>query len=239
MTALEFRDTIVQHCQANSDPANVAKYARFFKDGYNGYGLTTPQARDIVKMLSKQPDVSLPLVLDAMPLLMKSGMYEEVSIGIMVMDAFHKQFSPAVLQTISTWFDKGIHNWAHADILGMNVLPRFLNKGLVDTSAFSGWLVSPHKFQRRCVPVTFIKILKETESYDPLFAFLEPLVHDPEREVHQGMGWFLREAWKRHRDETETFLLKWKETAPRLMMQYACEKMTADEKARYKRTKVR
>ena len=36
---------------------------------------------------------------------------------------------------------------------------------------------------------------------------------DPEREVHQGVGWFLREAWKIEPLPVEEFLLKYKETA--------------------------
>jgi 3-methyladenine DNA glycosylase AlkD len=60
---------------------------------------------------------------------------------------------------------------------------------------------------------------------------------DPEREVHQGTGWFLREAWKRKPEETEIFLLKWKDTAPRLIFQYATEKMTAEGKGRFRRHK--
>jgi 3-methyladenine DNA glycosylase AlkD len=60
---------------------------------------------------------------------------------------------------------------------------------------------------------------------------------DPEREVHQGTGWFLREAWKLQPAPTEIFLLKWKETAPRLIFQYATEKMTAEAKLRYRRSK--
>jgi hypothetical protein len=53
--------------------------------------------------------------------------------------------------------------------------------------------------------------------------------------VHQGLGWFLREAWKLKRKETEAFLLKWKDNAARLIFQYATEKMTATEKKRFKR----
>jgi hypothetical protein len=49
------------------------------------------------------------------------------------------------------------------------------------------------------------------------------------------MGWFLREAWKKKPVETEAFLLKWKEVAPRLIIQYATEKMTAENKLRFKR----
>ena len=57
---------------------------------------------------------------------------------------------------------------------------------------------------------------------------------DAEREVHQGMGWFLRECWKIKHQEVETVLLEWKNTAPRIILQYACEKMTTEDKQRFK-----
>jgi 3-methyladenine DNA glycosylase AlkD len=60
---------------------------------------------------------------------------------------------------------------------------------------------------------------------------------DPEREVHQGLGWFLREAWKKQPQVTETFLFKWKNSAARLIFQYATEKMTAEEKQRFRKEK--
>ncbi len=102
---------------------------------------------------------------------------------------------------------------------------------------FSPWLDSPFKFQRRCVPVTLIKHMKKTRKVMPSILFVEKLMGDPEREVHQGMGWFMREAWKISHVETESFLEKHKDTAPRLIIQYACEKMTAENKLRFKRAK--
>jgi 3-methyladenine DNA glycosylase AlkD len=51
------------------------------------------------------------------------------------------------------------------------------------------------------------------------------------------MGWFLREAWKVNAAEVEAFLLKYKDSAPRLIIQYACEKMTPENKQRFKRAK--
>jgi len=63
------------------------------------------------------------------------------------------------------------------------------------------------------------------------------MMMQPEKVVHQGLGWFLREAWKVYPQPVEAFLLQWKETSPRLIFQYATEKMTPEEKARFKRTK--
>ena len=82
-----------------------------------------------------------------------------------------------------------------------------------------------------------IEILKDTKDFQLLFNFIEPLMLDEERVVRQGLGWFLRECWKIRRKETEAFLLKWKNEAPRLIYQYATEKMTAKEKKRFKREK--
>jgi 3-methyladenine DNA glycosylase AlkD len=60
---------------------------------------------------------------------------------------------------------------------------------------------------------------------------------DDERVVQQGLGWFLRESWKRYPDETEELLLEFKDRAGRVIYQYATEKMTAAAKARFKAEK--
>ena len=58
---------------------------------------------------------------------------------------------------------------------------------------------------------------------------------DEDRFVQQGVGWFLREAWKKQPKPVEAFLLKWKDSAPRKIYQYATEKMTGEEKEKYRR----
>jgi len=70
---------------------------------------------------------------------------------------------------------------------------------------FKPWLTSEYKFQRRCVPVSLIKSLKTTDDYNSIFEFLKPLMLDTVREVHQGMGWFLREAWKKNQKLLKRF----------------------------------
>jgi len=46
-----------------------------------------------------------------------------------------------------------------------------------------------------------------------------------------------REAWKLRPEQVEQFLLKWKDTAPRLIFQYATEKMTAENKISFRKEK--
>lgn len=237
MTKTELIQEIRNYCLANASEERLQKSQRFFKEEFLGYGLSAPQVHNKVKELLKTGKIDLPTVLEAAPVFMESLKYEEISFTLLLLNGLWKQFTPETFRTISGWFAFSINNWAHADTLGMFVLPKFLEKKIVTPEDFSPWLNSPHKFQRRCVPVTLIKHVKKTREVMPAILFVEKLMTDPEREVHQGMGWFLREAWKINSAEVEPFLLKYKDSAPRLIIQYACEKMTAENKQRFRRTK--
>lgn len=237
MTTNELVQEIGSYCVANADAERLKTSQRFFKEEFVGYGLTAPQTYSKAKEMLKRGDFDLPTILEATPILMKSVMFEEISIALLLLDGLWKQFTPETFQTIGSWYNFSIRNWAHADTLGMFILPRFLDKKIIEMNDFNPWLDSPFKFQRRCVPVTLIKHMKKTRQVMPSILFVEKLMADPEREVHQGMGWFLREAWKISPAEVEPFLEKWKDTAPRLIIQYACEKMTAENKQRFKRAR--
>ena len=177
------------------------------------------------------------VVIEATPLLFESGMHEEATIALLLLDGFNKQYTKDTLKEVESFYQIGITNWAHADTLGMFIITKFLKRNVISYLDLKPWLKATNKFQRRSVPVALIKLLKTTPDVKPFFEFIEPLVMDSEREVHQGVGWFLREAWKLKRLETEEFLMKWKNTAQRLIIQYATEKKTTEEKQRFKKKK--
>jgi 3-methyladenine DNA glycosylase AlkD len=237
MTTTEIIQEIRSYCIANADAERLKTSQRFFKEEFVGYGLTAPKLYSKTKEMLKRGDLDLPAILEAAPILMKNSMFEEIAMDLLLLDGQWKKFSPETFQTIGSWFSFSINNWAHADTLGMLILPKFLDKKILEMSDFSAWLDSPYKFQRRCVPVTLIKHMKKTRQVMPSILFVEKLMADREREVHQGMGWFLREAWKINSSEVEPFLEKHKDTAPRLIIQYACEKMTPENKLRFRKTK--
>jgi len=228
---------IRDHCIEHANESNVVKYSRYFREGYDAYGLSQPQMEAGAHKITKLPGISLPIVLEAAPELLKSGKYEETGLLLLLTRILHKQYLPETFGEIAGWYKIGIHNWAHADTLGMAILPLFLSKGLTGMEDFKPWLMAENRFQRRSVPVTLIKSLKTHTDFQLLFDFIECLMTDPAREVHQGTGWFLREAWKLNAPVTEAFLVKWKNTAPRLIFQYATEKMTPEQKQNFKREK--
>ncbi|MGE5454556.1 MAG: DNA alkylation repair protein, partial [Methylocystaceae bacterium] len=85
--------------------------------------------------------------------------------------------------------------------------------------------------------VGIIPQVKQTEDATIYLNFIRPLMMDNAREVQQGTGWMLRETWKQHPEQTEAFLLEYKDVSPRLIFQYATEKMCKEDKARFKANK--
>lgn len=237
MNASTLYNEIKAFCLSNANEEVALKSQKYFKEKFDCYGLSAPLIHSKVKEMLNRKTFGLSVVLETYPLLARSGKSEEISIGLLLVNGFPKEYTLETFTAIGNWFSFSIYNWAHADTLGMYILPHFILNDILPLTNFSNWLRSPYKFQRRCVPVTLIKPMKKLRQVSSYISFVEPLMNDPEREVHQGVGWFLREAWKIQPDETEAFLLKWKETAPRLIMQYACEKMTADKKLLFKRSK--
>lgn len=174
--------------------------------------------------------------LDLGDLLWQSGKYELGFLAIAFVDAFKHEFRPATLERLGRWFALGVGNWAHTDVL-CGTLADFLTWEIVPLEAFGPWRLAPYKYQRRAVPVTLLALLKIRQEYTPLLDCLRALMVDKERVVQQGLGWFLREAWKRQPEAVEVFLLEWKETAPRTIFQYATEKMSPENKARFRKAK--
>lgn len=58
---------------------------------------------------------------------------------------------------------------------------------------------------------------------------------DKEEDVQKGLGTLLREIWKKYPEVAESFLLKWKNSCGRKIIQYATEKMDKEYKAKFKR----
>ncbi len=237
MTPQDLYNDIIAFCKAHADQAIVKKYSRYFKEGYDAYGLTFPIQLAKVKEILSNKEADLPFVLETSRILIKGKKYEEPGFALSMVKSLAKQYTPATFKEIGYWFSIGIRNWAHTDALCSEIISVFLLKKIVGYEEMSSWRSSDNKFQRRAVPVSLIKLLKTTDDYSGFFSFIEPLMMDKEREVHQGLGWFLREAWKKQPEQAESFLLKYKDTAARLIFQYATEKMTPLQKERFRREK--
>lgn len=237
MTPSNLVSDIKRFCIANASDTIVKKYSRYFKEGYNAYGLTQELLSSKVEEIVNTKGIDFKTIIDASHLLLTSGKYEETSFAILLFKEFKKQFTHEVFDEVERWFLLGINNWAHTDVICSDIIAIFLEKKIITYKRMDSWKASTNKFQRRAVPVSLIKMLKYENDYQPFFDFIEPMMMDEEREVHQGLGWFLREAWKKNPEQTEMFMMQWKDTSPRLIFQYATERMKPEQKQHFKRSR--
>lgn len=226
-------------CVANANPEIVRRYSRFFREGYDAFGVDSKDPEweshraAWVERLREAGDSAW---LEAGDALVRTGKYEECSFAILFAQAMRDTFTFETFDRLAKWFDGGIRNWGHTDVICSTVLAHFVIDGIVTLDALAPWRESPHKYQRRAVPVMLIDVLKAGAAHKPLLDAVKPLMNDTERVVHQGLGWFLRELWKKDPKLVEPFLLRYKNTAARLIYQYATEKMKPEERELYRRT---
>jgi len=224
-------------CESNSDEKQAQRYARYFTEGYDAYGVHPKILTEQITKFTEEyrDELSLDDVLKLGDMFLRSGKYEEASFAILVVGPYRDEFTRETFQRLGKWLEQGIRNWAHTDTLCGAVLSVFFQRGVVKLDDMASWRKSSSKWKRRAVPVTMITLLNTQRSVKPLLDFIDSMMSDEERFVHQGLGWFLREAWKRDPKPVESFLLKWKDNASRRIYQYATEKMTKEEKVKFRR----
>lgn len=228
-------------CQLHQDPAIVKKYSRYFREGYDAWGLSQPIMEEQRKTWLKEwgTDFTFNIALELGNVLAAEKKYEEVIFGYWFIYQFRNQFSKSTFLYIGNWLEKYITNWAHTDIIASEMIPFFFLEKICSLDSFVNWIDSPSKWKRRAVPVSLIKLVKAGWPPETLLNVISPMMNDTVREVHQGLGWFIRETWKKHPAATEEFLYTWKNTCARLIIQYATEKMDKAGKERFKKEKNR
>ena len=236
-----FLKEVEDYCKQNSDSAVTEKYKRYFREGYDSYGLSTEKWEYLNKEIYKKykKEFSKDDVFTVVEKLSRESKYEKLSLAFQLLINNIKLLKREDFPFIEKIFINAVHNWAHNDFACSRLLPIMIKKKIISLENMASWRLSDFKYQRRAVPVTMIPLLKEPHNIKYSLDFIECMMHDKERVVHQGLGWFLREAWKLHPVEVDEYLFKWRNVSARLIFQYATEKMTKEQRERYRKDKIK
>lgn len=125
MNKLELKHKeVINFCIANADDSVVKKYARFFTEGYDGYGIDTKIFKSQLKkwLDSWNNEMTISDYLDLGDLLVSTGKFEEASFAISLIASKKDGFSTEPFDRIGKWLENGIQNWGNTDELCMLVL---------------------------------------------------------------------------------------------------------------------
>lgn len=233
----EILDACNDYCLPRQKPELVQKYARYFREGYDAFGLQDTEVRDLCSIIEQKYPLRAEEIIELGHILFATGKYELGSVAILLLEKRYQSFDKLIFEGVQSWFDEGVKNWAHSDVLCSRITPLFYELKLINIGDLQKWQISESRWTRRAVPVSMLCMRKKESSQD-LLAFLEPMMLDTERVVHQGLGWFLRELWKIDPELVERFLHKYKQSAARLIFQYATEKMSKEYRLQFRKEKV-
>jgi 3-methyladenine DNA glycosylase AlkD len=225
--------------RANADKVVIRKYAKYFKEGYDPYGVAfeklAPKIDEWFKLCEEK--LNRRQLLTLCEHLLSTGKYEEASIAFGFMERLRKKYNKSLFKTVGKWFEKYVTNWAHCDGACGNVVYPFLADKVVGFNDLLAWTKSAHRWKRRAAAVTMVQDFYKggTANVTRAIQVARKLILDPEKVVQQGTGWLLREAWKKEPKKVEDFLLKWKDQAPRLIIQYATEKIDKEKRKKFRR----
>ncbi|TRX70485.1 DNA alkylation repair protein [Carboxylicivirga sp. M1479] len=228
-------------CKANSDPEIIKKYQKYFKEGYDGYGIDDKAFKGQIEIWLEQwkDEMTIESYLDLGDELMKNGRFEEKHVAISIITASRSDFSKHTFDRVSNWFAYGINNWATTDVLCMLVLSGMLHDKVIGFEDLKAWIDSGSEWQRRAIPVALVELDKLTKCLNPIdsLELIEPLMLDKSEYVQKGIGTLLRGLWKKHPADIEDFLLKRKDQCARLIVQYSTEKMDKEYRKKFRKRK--
>ncbi len=218
----------------HENPAQVIKNAQFFREGYDAYGLSEAQLKELRDTLLEAFVPTMQETADLARIFFASGKYEFGSLAFMLLKKQRPHFDRYVYDAVREITDKYMENWAHCDLFSQKITPVFLELGIASMEDFAGWRDAQSRWTRRCGIVTML-YLRDKASPEMLLDFAIPMLGEQEKVAQQGMGTFLREMWKLHSAEVEDFLAAHKEEIPRVVMQYAIEKVARENRRRFHR----
>jgi len=228
-----------------ADKRQAQQLLRFFKTGPGEYGegdrfigLRNPQVRMVVKEAWKEIPLSETVGL------VKSPLHEVRLCGLLIMTEQYlkamKKGDAAQMRLIFNTYTSlhpHINNWDLVDLSAIKIVGNHevLNPGL---TLMDRWIESDgHTLWQQRIAMVSTWMLIRNGRADICFRRAGKLVQSPHNLLHKAAGWMLREAWKKgYRDELRRFIEENSAGIPSVMLSYACEQMTIDER-RYWQTK--
>jgi 3-methyladenine DNA glycosylase AlkD len=144
---------------------------------------------------------------------------------------FAKQCAGPEFSMFEGWIHRYVNNWAHCDGVSSWLLAACIANEPALMEKLPPWTRSKNRWKRRAAAVSLLQEGKQGRNTETIFAIAGMLHDDPDDMVQKGVGWLLKETYPRRPRETVALLTGWPD-APRLMLRYACERMTPADRGR-------
>jgi 3-methyladenine DNA glycosylase AlkD len=147
---------------------------------------------------------------------------EEKVFAVFLLEKQTDNFGDNEFQLFASWLDR-VSSWADHDALAHDLLAPMMAADPARCREVFLWAKSPNRWRRRAACVALIRGVREQRFFPEIVRLSNQLLYDEDDMVQKGLGWLLREAAKANPKRTVPYLMKIRDTAPRLVLRTACE----------------
>ena len=230
-SAEELSRAIRARLESLADPVMREGARNFFREPVDPIGVRSPNlhrvAGEVARVVKRWPAAERNRLCT---LLWESGKMEGGAIVCYVYRRFARQCGAAEFRLFERWINRYVSNWAHCDGVSSWLLAACIANDPSLIPRLTPWTRSKNRWKRRAAAVALLQEAKQGRHAREIFAIASALRDDPDDMVQKGVGWLLKETYPKKPAELVRLLSRWT-GAPRLMLRYACEKMTPEHRA--------
>jgi 3-methyladenine DNA glycosylase AlkD len=231
MTIDALVDSVRAGLRAQVDAEFQRGQFRFFQEQVQTYGVRGPAVKRVAAEVYRTAKAWPPTERNKFcARLWESGMLEEGAVAIYFYRRLGKQCGATEFHLFEKWIDRYVRNWAHCDGVSSWLLASCIANDPGQIEKLPAWTRSRNRWKRRAAVVALLQEGKRGRHTDEIFRIASPLMPDLDDMVQKGVGWLLKETYPKKPREVVEFLQPWKTSAPRVLLRYAAEKMTARDR---------
>jgi 3-methyladenine DNA glycosylase AlkD len=155
--------------------------------------------------------------------LFQSGYFEDATIAAELSFSKKKHFEPEDFKVFEKWIKSYVNNWSSCDKFCNHTVGALLIGYPNSLRYLKIWAKSKHRWLKRAAAVSLIVPARQGLHTDTIFEVAGILLNDNDEFVQKGYGWLLKEASKHRQEEVFEFVMKHKQSMPRLSLRYAIE----------------
>jgi 3-methyladenine DNA glycosylase AlkD len=211
---------------------------RFFKEEVASRGWYTHELRKLAVRFRRQMvnDYGMDFAVNVGDKLFRGRVLEEKIFAVLMLERQTAGFGGREFKLFESWLGR-VSSWADHDALVHCLIgPMILNEPARAKVIFR-WARSGDCWHRRASAVALIHSARKRTGLEQVIKVSNALLTDQDDMVQKGLGWLLRETAKADPERTVPYLMAIRESASRLVLRAACEKLPASERERILGTK--
>ena len=206
---------------------------RFFKEKVQSRGWRTAELRKVAFRFRRTVirEQGLDFLVQVADKLFSGGVMDEKNFAVFLLERVTGELGDDDYELFVAWLDR-VKNWSDHDALVHYLIgPMMISEPSRVKEVFR-WAKSKNRWRRRAACVALIRGARQKKFFPEIVRVSGMLLCDDDDMVQKGLGWLLRETAKFDGAKTVPYLVKIRETAPRLVLRTACETLGPRERER-------